>query len=590
MMAESQSKNIVQAPPKSLDWNDGVIGQLSEASIQGRLKQFIANEESEPVVLFSADSKAHSLHGDWYGEHVGKWLCASCQVLRRKGDHDLEAAVRAVAHFLIASQEENGYLGTYAPNAKNRMAHAEVESVRSWDPWVHAWGIKGLLSAHEIGVTDALGSATRAGGHVLDLYHAEPARLLKVGNHAGLSSLVILEPLALLSLQTGEARFIEFAVKLLESAEALGLKLLSGPGQDQDIATIGTGKAYQLCWILTGIATMARVLGSQSLRQTAEYWWQNIRGHHLNPLGGPWGGIATHKEVFNHKGFFSPEGLVETCSIAAWMSLSRELYLQTGNDRYLAEIERSLYNGLCGAMDSNGADWCYFTFPNGRRNNTYYWACCKSSGALALEEVSQIAICESDAGVHINLLEPVESATRLGTLSMDTSYSDSLVLTIQIQASESGRGTIHVRIPEWATLDSVPDDAAITDDARLTISRDWASEPTAIIRFAVQPKVHTFTYSLDHHGQEIVRSDYAHISYGPFVYSTGLVDGYKKEETFRLAQLLPTSSFSLDRSKVPHRIQYHRPGQLPIEFLPYYLAGGRHDGAWRTTWLKVAWQ
>ena len=105
--------------------------------------------------------------------------------------------------------------------------------------------------------------------------------------------------------------------------------------------------------------------------------------------------------------------------------------------------------------------------------------------------------------------------------------------------------------------------------------------------------MHPFTYSLDHHGQEIVRTDYACISYGPFVYATDLFDGFRKQETIRLPRLFPENPFQLAeevKTEFGPAIELRIPGHSPMQFRPYAEAGGRHDSAWRTTWLQVAWQ
>jgi hypothetical protein len=35
-------------------------------------------------------------------------------------------------------------------------------------------------------------------------------------------------------------------------------------------------------------------------------------------------------------------------------------------------------------------------------------------------------------------------------------------------------------------------------------------------------------------------------------------------------------------------IRVHVEGRAPLDFQPYYDAGGREDGAWRITWLQAA--
>ena len=80
---------------------------------------------------------------------------------------------------------------------------------------------------------------------------------------------------------------------------------------------------------------------------------------------------------------------------------------------YAEEIERTAYNDLLGAQAPDGEDWCYYSFPNGKRVHTTYWRCCKSSGAMALEELPSIAYATGPDGVRVNLLGPSEATLRV---------------------------------------------------------------------------------------------------------------------------------------------------------------------------------
>ena len=91
--------------------------------------------------------------------------------------------------------------------------------------------------------------------------------------------------------------------------------------------------------------------------------------------------------------------------------------------------------------------------------------------------------------------------------------------------------------------------------------------------------------------QEVLRYEYLAISRGPLAYATGLIDGFKTEESLRLPSgdsargcrncpRLPTRkarTSSCDRTIANRCV-----------FTPYYRAGGRHDGAWRLTWMQLA--
>lgn len=562
-----------------VQWRGGIVGQIVDLSAKLRLQRFIENEESEAVQLFSDEARATSTSGDWYGEHVGKWLVSACLAWRRTQDPAILNSIERVIGFLITQQEEDGYLGTYAQAANCRLNEQAEGETRSWDIWVHAWMLKGLNTAFiELKNKEALRAAERIGSLILRRFE-QPGDLLSIGNHAGLSSAVIIEPMAQLALLTNCVEYATFAAQVVDSMEVRGLPILSC---GIDASELGTGKSYQICWILCGLVQLSRATGDSRYLSAAETWWSNIFDHHLTPMGGPWGGIGTHKEVFNAQGFFSPEGLTETCSTASWMKLCHELYMVTGEVKYVDAFERAMYNALLGAIDQNGEDWSYFTFPNGRRNSTYHWACCKSSGAMALEECANMAVTRTADGISINLLEPFAGSVLFEDQPISVSVdSDEVVVSVDAPVNFE----LAIRIPDWARHNS--------EEPFMRIKKLWSGSESVALSFQGSLKVIPRTYTLDHHGQEVVHSDFAYLSLGPYIYACGLIDGYKKSETLRIAQLFPESSFSvspeLSENGLP-AILYHQPGRQPVVFRPYFQAGGRHDQAWRTTWISVAWQ
>jgi len=559
-------------PADRVTWRPGPVGDAVRDSLEGRLREFIVDESSEPVVMFSPEAREVSDPGGWYGEHLGKWLVAASHAAQRTGDPVLTERIRAVVDFVSQNQEPSGYAGTYAHDAAWRMTETSSEKVRTWDVWVHAWTMMGLLRAGAIEPAVCIGE--------LMLTTFAERSLLDLGNHAGLSSAVAIEPLAELTVATGDPRFADLAARTVEEMESR-LGFLS----KDDAAEIGTGKAYQLLWCVTGIVALYRATGKRRYLDAAIRRWLNIAEFHLSPLGGPWGGVAGHKEVFNAKGFFSPYGMTETCAAASWMALCRELFKITGEARFAAAFERTLLNTLLGALDENGRDWVYFTFPNGRRNNTYHWACCRSSGAMALEQASGMVATVFENEVFVNLLHPAEVQFEQIGLALEISER-----AIHFKTAAETELTLKVRVPEGAqilsiTLNGEPNDAVI-QDGYLQISREWATGDELSWEINTPIRVVPLTYSVDHHGQEVVRMDYAYVARGPWVYATGLIDGYRKEETLRIPRLTPEAPFRLENDE----IRFYAPGRTPILFLPYYRAGGRHEGAWRTTWLQIAWQ
>ena len=90
----------------------------------------------------------------WIGEHAGKFLHAAANAWANSGNEELKAKMDRVAHALIAAQQPDGYLGTYTIDQR----------WTSWDVWVHAYDLLGLMRYDEVtGDTSALNCCRKIG-------------------------------------------------------------------------------------------------------------------------------------------------------------------------------------------------------------------------------------------------------------------------------------------------------------------------------------------------------------------------------------------------------------------------------------------
>jgi DUF1680 family protein len=602
----------------------GLLGAALDANLHGRLSHFIVDEHSPAIELFAPQRRQHNREGDWYGEHAGKWLYATAKAAARNDDAALLARLRRVADFLVSTQEDDGYLGTYAPDRRFMRRQAPkpaswdgAPSVRTWDIWTHAYLILGLLEVHRHFPEPRYLQAARAIGDLCwYTLHDGGIDITELGNHHGMSATVLMDPAVELYFATGEPRYLELAQRVLQQADGnRDLALLTRALAGADASEIATGKAYQLEWNLVGLAKLHKATGDDAYRQAVEHLWRSIREHHLTLGGGPWGGVAHRsREVFNPAGAFSPEAYVETCSTLSWIQLNRELLAITGDARHAEEIERSAYNDLLGAQAPDGEDWCYYVFPNGRRVHTTYWRCCKSSGAMALEELPAIAYARSDdGGIEVNLYGAGETtfvSPDAGEVSIEqvTDYPCSGDVRLRIRCEEAARFAVKLRIPSWAdgaTLQVDGEDAGVAavPGQYATIERAWRDGGEILVRFPMRPLLHRAANRNVQESrapggsavrQQVLHFEYVAITCGVLVYATTLIDGFKTMETLRLPsapqaqwlQWLPANGGE-SGDGMP-RIVLDPGYRAPLVFTPYFQAGGRVDGAWRLTWLSLA--
>ncbi|UGQ46723.1 glycoside hydrolase family 127 protein [Massilia endophytica] len=597
----------------------GLLGEALDANLRGRLSHFIEDEHSPAIALFSPEHKCCNHEGDWYGEHAGKWLYAAARAASRSADSAIPLHVQRVADYLVSVQEADGYLGTYAPERRFVQKQPRgprtwdgAPGKRTWDIWTHSYLIIGLLEVHKYFPNDRyLAAARKIGDLCLQALTSGGIDITELGNHHGMSATILLDPAAELYLRTGEPRYLQLAELIVEQADARPeLNLLTQASSGVDAAEIATGKAYQLCWNMVGMAKLHRATGKQQYLDAVRNVWRSVREYHLTLGGGPWGGVAHRsREVFNHHGAFSPYGYIETCSTLAWMQMNRELLAITGEAQFAEEIERSAYNDLLAAQAPNGEDWCYYIFPNGKRVYTTYWRCCKSSGSMALEELPGVAFTQRAADeIAVNIYGP-------GTASLDTASAGRVLLTqqtaypadgavsIAVQPERAGRFTLALRIPSWADGASVMVNGTAAGSARpgeyLRVEREWQAGDVVELSLPMVPRLHrklsqNTQESLAPDGspvaQQVMRYEYAAITRGPLVYATGLIDGFKTEETVILAEgdALSMAPDALPQDANGPAIRLKLASRGDLIFVPYYEAGGRRDGTWRLTWLQLA--
>jgi DUF1680 family protein len=601
----------------------GVLGEALAANHTGRLTHFITDATSPAIALFDPQHVRQNHEGDWYGEHAGKWLYAAAKAANRTADASLAARVRRVADYLVSVQEPDGYLGTYAP--ASRFMHKQAPGARTWDGapgkrtwdiWTHSYLILGLLQVNKyFPAPRYLEAARKIGDLCWQTLSEGGIDITELGNHHGMSATVLLDPAVELYFATGEKKYLQLAKLIVKQADARPeLRLLSQAVAGADAADISTGKAYQLCWNFVGLAKLYKATGDALYLSAVTQVWESIRKHHLTLGGGPWGGVAHRsREVFNHSSVFSPNGYVETCSTLAWIQLNRELLGLTGEAKYAEEIERSACNDLIGAQARNGEDWCYYSFPNGKRVHTTYWRCCKSSGAMALEELSAIAYgVTAQQDITINLYGPGQVTLQtpqagLVRLEQITRYPFDGDIRVLVNPEWPAPFSILVRIPAWAEgasihVNGVESTQSAVPGTFVALARTWQKGDEINLQFAMPPVLHARSSSSVQESrapdgapihQEVMRYDYVGITRGPLVYATGLIDGFKSAETIRIPDSGAEGLLALVDTPSGYAgpaIRLNLSDRPALTFVPYYEAGGREDQAWRLTWLQVVRQ
>ena len=442
----------------------------------------------------------------WIGEHIGKWLHAATLAWANTGDAALRQKMDSAVTELIATQEPDGYLGTYAPEKRFGL-YAGAD----WDVWSHKYNLIGLLTYYRYTGNVAALTACRKMGDLLIATFPAKRSILAAGTHEGMASTSVLGPVVELYRLTGDARYLGFANYIVKAYEETGgpdiVRSLLAPGGSVD--RTANGKAYEMLSNLVGLAELYQVTGDVHLKQAVENAWTDITRNRLYLTGS-----ASIHERFgsDHE---LPNGqnanLGETCVTTTWIQLNALLLAQTGEARYADEVERSLYNALTAAQNPRGDDWCYYTALEGVKHYDKGITCCHSSGPRGLALAPMLAYLEGPGEIRVNILETSRAHFQLEGKSVEILQESRFPIegrsVLTVRTSALVRFALKIRVPAWA---------APLHTGDTTSEGGWLALPAREWRDGEQVEL-TFNLSA-----RVIRGEYTNFArlayaWGPFI-------------------------------------------------------------------------
>ena len=489
-----EQADVIRRPRPDAVRLKGLVGERVDASRLNRLRHqeeyhlLWPFQEHCPVGWPQRDAPHPEItRGDWQGEFIGTWVDAASTAAWHAGDCELRSKIDALVKDWLATQEEDGYLGTYD----------DEDRWKSWDVWVQAHDLIGLLGYYGYaGSEEALKAAVRVADRVLQDFgpgrqslHVGPRQHVFRGNviDRGMSSSAILEPLIWLYWGTEDQRYLQFGRWLVdEDWEAPGgiafiSSLLGGRG----VADTGTGKAAQMMINFTGMAELYRATGEERYLKPVLIAWDDIVQHHLYITGSASTGEHFRKDyVLRNDGQYR---LGETCVTMTWLYLNLSLGRLTGEARFFDMVEQTLYNHLLGAQSPDGRGWAYYMGL--RDSKRYRWHtdpdCCPKRGSRALAQMPEHLFGIDDSGLVVNFYEPAAATLTLFSglevgIDLEGRYPFDGLIRAVVRPTESSEFRVRLRLPGWCkgwrlSLNGAPQDVQPDDTGYFAMTRTWAA-------------------------------------------------------------------------------------------------------------------
>jgi uncharacterized protein len=429
---------------------EGWLGERAQKNARNRL---LTKNESDLLGGFQQRPGKQA----WVGEHVGKWMHAATLAWVATGNLELRAKLDRVASALMATQQPDGYLGTYANGAHFAMGKDE-----KWDVWVHKYNLIGLLTyATYTGNLAALESAKRIGNLLVTNFGAgsPPGGSIDINErstHVGMASGSVLEPMVLLYRATGDIRYLDFARLIVEKWEATtGPKLVSALSASMPVNKVANAKAYEMLSFLVGLCELYRATGEARYLNPALNAWIDITTNQLLITGS-----GSSKERWTDARQFASDvkdEVAETCVSVTWIQFNQQLLRLTGMPKYADELEKTFLNHLAAAQRPDGAEWCYFTAHNGKKTYKAEQNCCTSSGPRGWALLPTFAYQISEDGIVVNFFTNGTANLKLPNgktvaIKQETNYPHEGRVKLTVAVAEPMKFSLRVRVPTWSSL------------------------------------------------------------------------------------------------------------------------------------------
>lgn len=415
----------------------------------------------------------------WIGEHVGKYLETACNVWRYTQHPQLKAQMDRMMYELIHTQLEDGYLGTYTPDAY----------WTSWDVWSHKYNLYGLMAYYtSTGYTPALEACKKMGDLLCNTFGNKAGQrdIIAASTHVGMAATSVLDPMLELYRYTGEQKYLDFGYYILDAWEHQnGPKIKSALLASGQVNKVANAKAYEMLSTLVGLLKMYQVTGDETCLKPVLIAWQDIVDKRLYVTG-----TTSSHEHFQEEGLLpatDKDNMGEGCVTTTWIQLNHNLLNITGELKYYEQIEKSVYNHLLGAENPTNGCVSYYTPLMDKKPYTCNISCCTSSVPRGIAMVPYFTVGHVNQVPTVMLYEPATYKTKVAipnqpslnlTLQISGTFPEKGAAVIAVNCSKSATFPISLRVPSWCTsfVATVGGKAYKgTANNYLTIQRRWTS-------------------------------------------------------------------------------------------------------------------
>ena len=465
-------------------WIGDKAGRLFEERVLGDWAQNVMMKECEDAFVEKRDDE--SPVGLWRGEFWGKTMLGFVGVAEYTQSRRLLDFIRASAKRVIATADETGYIGSYRNKHFVRIGPEDLPRVKrelgwecdwNWNVWCQTFTIWGLAEVGRVtGDPEIVRGASRALAQLIDMLHADQVDITQTGCNAGLPSCTLIRPAVLLYRMTKDERFKAFADDVRARWDR------DGALPPNFFRNVGKGvtpyrwyadvfdhernyewpKVNEMTSCLEGLVEFAQATGDARSFETARRIFDVLWRDERNAVGS-----VGYNDRF-HDAATIPSAVTEPCDVIVWMMFCRDLYLATGESKYLDVLEETYLNAFLAGQtrDGTGGMRCVrsharhtFAKPHSGMKHSH---CCVNNLPRGYMAAAETILARDESGAY-RIGHYIDSRARMDGVSVEVSGNWPVSDVARVKVESERPVELRFRIPSWTTKAKVDGREVLSD-------------------------------------------------------------------------------------------------------------------------------
>lgn len=264
------------------------------------------------------------------------------------------------------------------------------------------------------------------------------------------------------------------------------------------------GHSVRAVYLYSGVADLADEIKDAKLHEACERLWNHMVEKRMYITGGI--GSIDHQERFTYDyDLPNDTAYAETCASIGLIFWAHRMALQSGDSRYMDELERALYNGTISGVSQDGSRFFYANhlevLPAAHQFNTLKFnktavaehrqewfgcACCPPNIARLIASLGQYMYAEGNDEAIIHLYGESHASLNIGSqhveLRQQTNYPWDETVSIQVSPEQVAEFAISLRLPGWCRQAQVKvnghsiDYAPLMNKGYIRLTRTWSPD------------------------------------------------------------------------------------------------------------------